>query len=204
MHTAETDSATTAQIIPLFEDFYLEAATDLKAFAAFFEANSPHVFESTSTFLYQNTFSEMEKQALQRLGANLDNAYRLFFYIKKGEEKIGWFKGEQKENDRFSMSNTGIFPAYQRRGIYKAMLPKLLELLKEAGFQRVTSYHQATNNTIIIPKLKAGFLITGFEMTGPYGLLILLTYFCNETQRQALQYRVGSRKMDENLATYFS
>ncbi|MFC5269279.1 hypothetical protein [Adhaeribacter terreus] len=192
------------ETIALFDDYYLEAATDKPAFDAFFMANSPKVFSATSTFSYQQALSKMENEQLEKLGSNLDNSYRLCFYLKKGEEKIGWFKGEQKDKDSFSMSNTGIFPAHQQQGIYKAMLPKVLNLLQEAGFQRVISYHQATNNTIIIPKLKAGFLITGFEISDEYGLLIKLTYYFNETRRQAIDFRVGRQKMDENLAPFFS
>jgi len=192
------------ETIPIFDDYYLETATDQEAFNAFFMVNSPYVFGVTSSFSYQQTLSEMEIEKLEKLTANLANCYRLFFYLKKGEEKIGWFKGEQKDKDCFSMSNTGIFPEHQGKGIYKAMLPKVLELLQEAGFQRVISYHQATNNSIIIPKLKAGFLITGFELSDEYGLLIKLTYYFNETRRKAIDYRVGRQKLDNTLAPYFN
>ncbi|MBK6772549.1 MAG: hypothetical protein IPG78_10565 [Ignavibacteria bacterium] len=49
---------------------------------------------------------------------------------------------------------TAIFKQHQNKGIYKSLLPKVLDILKEKGFQKVYSRHSATNNQIIIPKLK--------------------------------------------------
>ncbi len=64
------------------------------------------------------------------------------------------------------------------------MLPKILQILKKQGFQKVTSRHSVTNNNVIVPKLKAGFVITGFEISEVFGLLIILTYYFNDTRRK--------------------
>ena len=54
-----------------------------------------------------------------------------------GEEKIGWFFGNQIDFETFKMTNTGIFEAHRGKGIYKKLLPAILQLLKEKGFQKV-------------------------------------------------------------------
>jgi ribosomal protein S18 acetylase RimI-like enzyme len=97
------------------------------------------------------------------------------------------------------MMNTGIHPTHQNKGIYKRLLPKILEILKEKGFQKVYSRHKATNNQIIIPKLRAGFLITNFEMSDIHGVLIHLTYYFNETRRKIMEYRVGNLQPDQTI-----
>ena len=114
-------------------------------------------------------------------------------YILYKEEKIGWFLGTQSDAETFYMINTGIFPAHQNKGIYKKLLPKILEILKQKGFQK------ATNNQIIIPKLSAGFIITGFEINDIFGILVHLTYFFNETRRKVMEYRVGQLKPNKEL-----
>ena len=97
------------------------------------------------------------------------------------------------------MINTGISPAHQNKGIYKHLLPKILDILRNKGFQKVYSRHKATNNQIIIPKLREGFVITNFEISEKFGVLIHLTYFFNNKRRNLMEYRVGQIRPDKEL-----
>jgi hypothetical protein len=97
------------------------------------------------------------------------------------------------------MIQTAIFQEHQNKGIYKALLPIILEILKEKGFQKVFSRHKATNNQVIIPKLRQGFMITAFEVIDIFGVLIHLTYYFNENRQKLINYRVGQLKPDALL-----
>ena len=95
------------------------------------------------------------------------------------------------------MLNTGILKEHQGKGIYSALLPVIIERVRSQGFQTIKSRHNATNNQVIIPKLKAGFVITGLELSDGFGTLVTLTYFMNEKRREVMDMRSGLKKPNE-------
>ena len=97
------------------------------------------------------------------------------------------------------MRNSAVLPDHRRKGLYSALMFEVLKRTKELGFQTVVSRHVTTNNSIIIPKLKAGFVITSLEVSDRYGTLVHLTYFFNETRRKVMQFRSGDLKPDQVL-----
>ena len=117
-------------------------------------------------------------------------------------EIIGWHIGRQVDEEVYHMSNTALFKEYQGKGIYTALLTKLLELFKEKGFQKVASRHLASNSSILVPKLKAGFVITGFEIDERYGILVILSYIFNEKRLNAYKFRTGALRPDEDMKKY--
>ena len=60
-----------------------------------------------------------------------------------------------------------------------------------------------TNNAVIIPKLKAGFVISGFEVSDRFGTLVQLSYYFNPLRRKMMDVRVGQRKPDEEIRKLF-
>ena len=76
---------------------------------------------------------------------------------------------------------------------------KVLERVKSLGFQIITSRHKTTNNSIIIPKLKAGFVITSIEVSDRFGTLVHLSYFFNQIRRNVMEFRTGDLKPDAQL-----
>lgn len=97
------------------------------------------------------------------------------------------------------MMNTGVLEAHRRRGVYTALLPVVLKTAQQVGFQVVLSRHHATNNAVIIPKLKAGFVITGLELDDRYGTLVQLSYYFNPLRRRLLDVRVGQSAPDDEV-----
>jgi hypothetical protein len=83
------------------------------------------------------------------------------------------------------------------------MVGKVIELVTKQGFQLITSSHNATNSAIIIPKLKAGFIITGFELSDTFGLLVNLTYYTNATRRKIMDFKAGQTRPDDELRRLF-
>jgi hypothetical protein len=97
------------------------------------------------------------------------------------------------------MRNSAILPNHRRKGLYSALLREVVIKLEKKGFQVITSRHNAGNNDVIIPKLKAGFLITGIELSDAFGTLVNLSYFTNPLRRKVTLYRSGDQYPDEEV-----
>jgi hypothetical protein len=69
-----------------------------------------------------------------------------------------------------------------------------IEKVSKDGFQEITSKHHCSNNAVLIPKLKKGFLISGTEINTRFGLMISLTYFPNKNVENVFHQRVGFKK----------
>lgn len=106
-------------------------------------------------------------------------------------EIIGWCHGRQISNDCFYMKNTAIKKDFRNKGIYSKLLTYLISYLFNYGFSVITSKHIATNNSVLIPKLKQGFIITGIEMTIDNGLLVSLSLFKDIANHQIMDFRCG-------------
>ncbi len=84
-----------------------------------------------------------------------------------------------------------ILDEHRRIGIYSELLRYVISFTRSRGFQTIKSRHKATNNAIIIPKLKFGFFISGLELSDTMGTLVNLTYFHNTYRRELMNARSG-------------
>ncbi|MCW3128335.1 MAG: hypothetical protein JWO03_3993 [Bacteroidetes bacterium] len=187
--------------IPLFDSYSFRLA-EQEEFTAFFEQNRPKVFEDISYIPVEDYMTGAEMQRRKDYDDMVRGHYELRIFIMYGDEIIGWHVGRQGMRDTGNMSNTGIFKEHRGKGVYAALLPRVLEIFREQGFAKVYSKHHASNNAVIIPKLKAGFVITGFDIDERYGLFVVLTYIFNEQRLNVYKYRVGSLKPDEEIRKY--
>lgn len=112
--------------------------------------------------------------------------------LYSGEELIGWHHAHQQDERTVSMADTGLLPEHQGRGLYSRLLPHLLAVYREAGYTLVTSRHRATNNRVIVPKLRAGFFLQGLSLYEG-GLSASLTLSLDDTYRDAMHVRSGFR-----------
>lgn len=148
-------------------------------------------------------YSETEREAIWTLRDRLAESFILAIGIFQGDTFVGWHVGNQFKSDTFEMSSTGILQAHRRRGLYAALITIVLAHVKSIGFQVVSSRHNATNNAVIIPKLKAGFVISGFEVDDRFGTLVQLSYYFNPLRRKMIDVRVGQRKPDDETRKFF-
>lgn len=116
------------------------------------------------------------------------------------DELIGWHYSVQNGADQLVMKDTGILPEHQNKGLYSSMLPRLLRHFQTLGVEKVLSYHRATNNQVIIPKLRAGFFINGLTVDG-YGLATELIYAFDEAYRDCLRVRSGEIRPKQPLTS---
>lgn len=177
--------------LTLFDGYHIAWASDPEAFHAFVKANFSQAFSQHDRVALGDLLTEPEKEHYRRLQAQFGNPGRILLYLMHDAEPIGWFIGSQENVDTFVMGNTGILPAHQGKGINKAFLPRLLAHVQSLGYQKVSSRHIATHNGIIVPKLQAGFVITGLELNELYGWLVHLTYYFNAARQGVLMKRAG-------------
>ncbi len=187
------------QHTPLFGD-YSFVAMSAQEFAPLFTQYRPAVFGQTFSYQPEDTYSAQEILAVRRLQRQMSNRYRLRLGIyHRRSEFVGWTVGWQRDNDAYYMANSGILPTHQNKGVYSHLLPALLEITRAEGFQIIESRHTASNNRVIIPKLKAGFQLSGFEVSDQFGTLVWLRYYFNETRRRMVDVRTGEQTPDDDL-----
>ena len=161
-------------------------------------------FKDILRFSAYEALDKSEKTVLEPLFESFGEQWRLNLAIYDEDRLIGWSWGRQEAPDRFYMVNSGLVEEYRGRGIYTALLPVILDRVSEKGFQVVCSRHTATNNAVLIPKLRAGFVITGMELSDTFGTLVCLSYFFNPLRRKALDFRSGQERLDAELEPLFN
>jgi GNAT superfamily N-acetyltransferase len=178
---------------------YTVGRIDPEAFRPIFETLRPRVFADTLSYDPRTIWTQEEKDALAQLRKRMGAVFELVLGVYRGEELVGWTMGWQEDAATYKMVNTGLLPEHQGKGIYKALLPRVLDVLRQEGFQVVVSYHCVTNNAVIVPKLRAGFIISGFEVSDRFGLIVRLAYYFNETRRRIIDVRVGQSRPDAEI-----
>lgn len=124
------------------------------------------------------------KQALFGLQRNTHLDAVVFY---DGEAAIGWSAGRMTGASEFLMDVTGLLPAYQSQGIYRAFLMPYLAYLRAVGYERIVSYHSPSNRAVLIAKLKAGFIIAGTEFREHAGASVKLAAYLHEDRYRAFE-----------------
>lgn len=170
---------------------YTLVDVDPAAFGALFRERRAEMFPHSLEFDAEAALSTQERLRKRELAQEIPAMYSIRWGIRHNRRFIGWTYGFQENAERFYMCNTAIEREHRGKGLYSAMLPHVLRNLGEHGFQVAYSRHAATNNAVIVPKLKAGFHITGMELSDRHGTMVVLSYFFNDLRRQALHFRSG-------------
>lgn len=151
-------------------------------------------------YLDVNSLASEEERAQSK--AHSDRYHelpQLCLAIFEGDSFVGWFWGRQEVSDEFHMVNTALLPGYRGQGLYTKLLAYLLKRIQAMGFRSVVSHHHPDNPGILIPKLKAGFVITGFRLYDNFGLLVQLCYWFNPAHREAFGFRTGRLAASERV-----
>jgi len=186
---------------PLQENTWFEE-TDLATWKGFFEQHLKAVFPNGALFDYRAVRSPEAQARINELGKPFLQLWQKFFFIGHGDECIGWAILRQTAPETVYMENTGLLPAWQGQGIYSAFLRHLLVFLRAEGFERVTSCHAATNNAILVPKLRQGFVISGMEISDRFGGIVHLVHHFSEDRQRVLAFRAGEKRLPRRLAPY--
>lgn len=152
------------------------------------------VFAENNDVDYSAYWSEEERLKFKDLQAMCKTEVRSYLLCKDEDKIVGWSFGYQKDAEEFYMVNSAVLSEYRNRGIYNHLLELMIEKAKKEGFQIISSTHHASNNAILIPKLKFGFKIVGMKLNPRFGTLIDLHYYTNEKVGSVLDYRTGYSK----------
>lgn len=172
-------------------------------FTSLMQKSSKEVFgESYLTFRLPDTFTEEERQKNIQLKANMGTPYTLRLgVLHESDGFVGWHFGYQESPLKFYMCNSGVLPNHRCKGVYTALVRKVIDTVTALGFQTIYSRHHPTNNAVIIPKLKMGFLITSFEIDDIHGTLVHLSYFPKSVRIKIMGYRSGHSHPDSEVRT---
>ena len=174
-------------------------------FEPLWDKHASDIFDDNSQiFRVFQWLNEEEKIKIKALRESMGTPYQLRLGLYFRDEFVGWSAGHQESAETYYMRNSAILPAHRRKGLYSLLLTETLRIVKEKGFQKIYSRHNATNNAVIIPKLKAGFTISSLEVSDMFGVLVHLTYFPKELRRKMMVYRVGDMRPDDEIKTCLS
>ena len=168
---------------PLSNTDYTYQEVDIPEFRDVFYSLEGAIFVNEGTpnnYLY----SPEEEEALKGLRQNAESLMRLNIVIYHQGDPVGWMWGKQRDFETFHMVNSGLLPAHRNKGIYTKMLQTLISKLSSLGFQIIQSKHRLHNSQVLIPKLKAGFFITGINVDERFGTLATLSYYTNDKRRE--------------------
>jgi GNAT superfamily N-acetyltransferase len=121
--------------------------------------------------------------------------HRLLF--EHGGEVVGGYWGQQETFGRYYMTVSVLAPAWRGRGLYSALLPRVVACAADSGFREIYSRHRADNNAILVPKLRAGFVIAAFEVAPRWGFTVHLRKYLVEGLTDVHAYRIDGGRVPE-------
>ena len=121
------------------------------------------------------------------LNAADDGALRIGAF--RGDSLIGWTLARPQGEGHIHMINSGVAPAQRNQGVYSKLVQRVIKYARTHGYVDIQSRHAASNNAVIVAKLKLGFFVSGFEYSEVYGPLIRLTFLLGELRRSLHQTR---------------
>ena len=167
--------------------------------------NGKEVF-SNHHFIFPNKYlSEEEKSKISDLNKEMDaSPFNLHLVIFDKEDNfVAWSYGFQENAHNYYMCNSGVVESHRRKGLYTILLNETIKIVSEKGFQIIYSRHNVTNNSVIIPKLKAGFTISNMELNDVFGVLVHLKLYTNPLRRKVNDYRSGQVAPDTEINSLF-
>ena len=127
-------------------------------------------------------------EAAQRHAAlrqSLPKAERIRIGAFDGERLVGYSQGWFEPGGNFYIGSSAVERDLRRQGVYTRLLTAIEQAVRERGGITISSQHVATNNAVLIAKLRLGYVIAGTEYVDAMGLLVRLVLHLT-AQRSAL------------------
>lgn len=150
------------------------------------------IFGDAALQLYFEALDGAETTARHKaLRASLPKPERVRVGAFDGERLVGassgWFEGAN-----FHIGMSAVDTAYRRKGLYTRLLNAMEAAVRERGGAQISSQHVATNNAVLIAKLKLGYVISGIEFLESMGLLVRLVLRLSPARRALFAARAGT------------
>lgn len=171
-----------------------------KEFFPLFGKHYDSLFGNDHTFFPESHFTEMEKEKNNKLKKRMGDPFHLYLGLySPNNEFVGFSFGFQESSETFYMAASAVLPEHRNQGLYSELVKHVLKRTTEEGFQTIYGTHCATNNAVIIPKLKLGFIFSKIELSDMFGTIMHLQYFVNPLRRKVMDYRSGLSVPDSEL-----
>jgi len=176
---------------PLHDDFTL-AEVDKFPSEIYQKQLNDYLVNEYPFLMWQQQLTEEAQEKIKELSSLTKDGFKLRIALLKNNELVGFSFGWQENPTVFFMAASLVLPEYRKMGLYSKMAEKVLEISQDKGFQSVSSFHVATNNPVIISKLKLGFTISGLQLDAVHGVLVRLIYHHNNLLKSAVRFRAGA------------
>ena len=165
---------------------------DAPEFFPLFKKHYDALFGTDHTFFPTSFYSEEENKKLKVLRERMGNTYQLHLGLfSPANEFIGFSFGAQEDEETFYMMASAVLPEYRGLGLYSELVKVVIQRCTDLGFQKIYGTHCATNNAVLIAKMKLGFIFSKVELSDMFGTILHLQYFTNPLRRKVMDYRSG-------------
>jgi GNAT superfamily N-acetyltransferase len=176
----------------LLENGYSIKEMERAEFFPLFGKHYDALFGDDHTFFPDTFYSEIEKEKLGALEKRMGDLFHLQLGVFSPQNDfVGFSFGMQENEETFYMMASAILPEHRGRGLYSELVKIVIEKCTQEGFQKIYGTHCATNNAVLIPKLKLGFIFSKVELSDMFGTILHLQYFTNNLRRKVMDYRSG-------------
>jgi hypothetical protein len=169
-----------------------------------FKEESNKVFHDFLHSGFSTLCNDNQREQVKKLKPTLNEDRNIYLLAKLGDEIVGRSFSEQHSADTLFMCMSYIQEGHRDKGIYTTLLSLTIKLASEIGYLKITSSHNTSNNKIIVPKLKKGFVITGMKVNAGYGTLADLTLFLNPVEKDMQDFRCGYKRPTEEVKKVLS
>ncbi len=164
---------------------------DARVSDTFVRDHAERLFAGVVEFRYGDLLDAGRVRRLKELESAVGRVPRYCFGAFAQGALVGVSETRQVERGTLLMNLSAVLPEERGRGHYSRLLAHVVAFARARGFQRVTSRHNAANNAVLVPKLRAGFLLSGFEISDEQGLLATLVHHLDAVRRDAHLFRTG-------------
>ena len=119
--------------------------------------------------------------------------------VHDGDELVAVYRGEQLDDRTYATAHASVRLDHRRRGIYRALIGRVLVMTGMLGFATVASCHAPSNNPAIIAKLALGFRIDRLELDALHGPCLWLRYYHDPDELAAYEFRNGLATLTPEL-----
>ena len=142
-------------------------------------------------------FTPEQSAGFRDLDAIVDGRLQHRMLFEAGGSVIGGYWGQQDTFARYYMTVSVFRPEWRGRGLYRALLERVTTAVAASGFREIHSRHRADNNAILIPKLRAGWVIAAFEVAPKWGLTVHLRKYLVDGLALAHEFRIDGARVPE-------
>lgn len=127
--------------------------------------------------------------AVRPSGVNAEWPFPFGLAAFRHDKLVGWSEGYRQGRGQFFVNSSGVAPSERRKGIYSLLVKGIFEYAVSQGYVKVNSHHSASNQAVLIAKLRLGFYVSGFEYDEFSGPTVKLSYLVNDERRKLYQSR---------------